>query len=85
VVTGQYDRDWLQKRGQFWGYNDVFGGKKKVIGIACGQSQETLHRRAGDLIPCPCLAFGTVIHRYQKETKALDPIQRSGAGKDYIS
>ena len=46
-VTGQYDSDWFQKRAQFWGYNDVFGGKKKVIGITCGQSQETLHRWAG--------------------------------------
>ncbi len=47
AVTGQYDSDWFQKRAQFWGYNDVFGGKKKVIGITCGQSQETLHRWAG--------------------------------------
>ena len=39
AVTGQYDSDWFQKRAQFWGYNDVFGGKKKVIGITCGQSQ----------------------------------------------
>jgi hypothetical protein len=47
AVTGQYDSDWFQKRAQFWGYNDVFGAKKKVIGITCGQSQETLHRWAG--------------------------------------
>jgi hypothetical protein len=37
----------FKKGCQFWGYNDVFGGKKKVIGISCGQSQKTLHRLAG--------------------------------------
>ena len=47
AVTGQYDSGWFQKRAQFGGYTDVFGGKKKVIGITCGQSQETLHRWAG--------------------------------------
>jgi hypothetical protein len=28
--------DWFQKRAQFCVYNDVFGGKKKVIGMTCG-------------------------------------------------
>jgi hypothetical protein len=33
AATGEYDLGWFQKRAQFCGYNDVFGGKKKVIGI----------------------------------------------------
>jgi hypothetical protein len=36
-------RDAFKNRCQFWGYNDIFGGKKKIIGIACGRSQKTSH------------------------------------------
>jgi hypothetical protein len=35
------------KKGLNFGCDGIFGGKKKVIGITCGQSQETLRRRAG--------------------------------------
>jgi hypothetical protein len=47
AVTGECDSDWSQKRAEFWGYNGIFGGKKKVMGVMCRQSQKTLHRRAG--------------------------------------
>ncbi len=47
AITARYDSDWFQKGAQFWGYNDVFGGKKSAIGITHGQSEKTLHCWAG--------------------------------------